>query len=117
MPAPQKLHRSNCDALSHYMQAISRVPLLTHEEEITLARSVQTLCHLEEVTEELTLRSGGSSPSDELVAAEAGLTPAQLQRKLRQGRRARQRMCSANLRLVVTIARNYANQQLQLGNL
>ncbi|MBM5800648.1 MAG: hypothetical protein FJ077_07375, partial [Cyanobacteria bacterium K_DeepCast_35m_m2_023] len=31
MPAPQKLHRSNCDVLSHYMQAISRVPLLTHE--------------------------------------------------------------------------------------
>jgi len=117
MPAPQKLQRSNCDALSHYMQAISRVPLLTHDEEITLARAVQTLCRLEEISEELTLRSGGASPSDELVAAEAGLTPGQLQRKLRQGRRARQRMCSANLRLVVTIARKYANHQLQLEDL
>ena len=117
MPAPQKLHRSNCDALSHYMQAISRVPLLTHEEEITLARAVQVLCRLEEITEELTLRSGGSCPNDELVAAEAGLTPGQLQRNRRQGRRARQRMCSANLRLVVTIARKYANQQLQLEDL
>jgi len=117
MPAPQKLQRSNCDALSHYMQAISRVPLLTHEEEITLARAVQTLCRLEEITEELTLRSGGSIPSDQLVAAEAGLTPGELQRKQRLGRRARQRMCSANLRLVVTIARKYANHQLQLEDL
>jgi len=117
MPAPQKLQRSNCDALSHYMQAISRVPLLTHEEEITLARAVQSLCRLEEITEELTLRSGGTSPSDELLAAEAGLTTVQLQRKLRLGRRARQRMCSANLRLVVTIARKYANQHLQLEDL
>jgi len=99
------------------MQAISRVPLLTHEEEITLARAVQTLCRLEEITEELTLRSGGSIPSDQLVAAEAGLTPGELQRKLRLGRRARQRMCSANLRLVVTIARKYANHQLQLEDL
>jgi len=117
MPAPQKLQRSNCDALSHYMQAISRVPLLTHEEEITLARAVQSLCRLEEITEELTLRSGGFTPSDALVAAEAGISTEDLQRKLRLGRRARQRMCSANLRLVVTIARKYANQHLQLEDL
>jgi RNA polymerase nonessential primary-like sigma factor len=99
------------------MQAISRVPLLTHDEEITLARAVQTLCRLEEITEELTLRSGGTPPTDAHVAAEAGLTTGQLQRRLRQGRRARQRMCSANLRLVVTIARKYANQQLHLEDL
>lgn len=117
MPAPQKLHRGNCDALSHYMQAISRVPLLTHEEEITLARSVQTLCRLEDIAEELTLRSGGCTPNDTLIAAEAGLTLVELLRKRRQGRRARQRMCSANLRLVVTIARKYAHQQLQLDDL
>lgn len=117
MPAPQQLNRSNCDALSTYMQAISRIPLLTHEEEITLGRSVQAHCRLEEIAEELTLRSGGVQPRRERWAAEAGLTPAQLQRKLRQGQRARQRMVSANLRLVIVIARKYASHQLQLEDL
>lgn len=117
MPAPQKLNRSSCDALSTYMQAIGRIPLLTHEEEITLGRSVQTICRLEEVAEELKLRAGGVAPSQELWAAEAGLTPSQLQRKLRQGQRARQRMVSANLRLVILIARKYVSHQLQLEDL
>jgi RNA polymerase nonessential primary-like sigma factor len=116
MPAPQKLQR-DCDALSCYMQAISRIPLLTHEEEITLGRTVQGLRRLEEIAEELKLRAGGIEPSRELWAAEAGLTPAQLQRKLRQGHRARQRMVSANLRLVFLIARKYASHQLQLEDL
>lgn len=117
MPAPQKLHRSNCDALSCYMQALSRIPLLTHEEEITLGRSVRVLCRLEDIAEELRLRSSGVKPSRELWAAEAGLTPSQLHRKLRQGQRARQRMVSANLRLVIVIARKYASHQLQLEDL
>jgi len=117
MPAPQKLHRGNCDALSSYMQALSQIPLLTHEEEITLGRSVQTLCRLEDTAEELKLRAGGAEPNLELWAAESGLTTVQLQRKLRQGRRARHRMVSANLRLVIVIARKYANHQLQLEDL
>ncbi len=117
MPAPQRLYRSNCDAISTYLQAISRIPLLTHEEEITLGRSVQALCRLEEMAEELTLRAGGVTPSRELWAAEAGLSPAQLQRRLRRGQRARQRMVSANLRLVILIARKYASPQLQLEDL
>ena len=117
MPAPQRLHHSNCDALSYYMQAISRIPLLTHEEEITLGRAVQAVCRLEDMAEELKLRAGGTEPSRELWAAEAGLSPSQLQRKLRQGHRARQRMVSANLRLVILIARKYASHQLQLEDL
>jgi RNA polymerase nonessential primary-like sigma factor len=117
MTAPQKLTRSSCDALSTHLRNLSRIPLLTHEEEITLARAVQALRSLEEIGEELTLRSGGQAPSLDVWAAEAGLTPLELVRRRRRGQRAKQRMVSANLRLVVTIARKYASRQLELEDL
>ncbi|NDF63111.1 MAG: sigma-70 family RNA polymerase sigma factor, partial [Synechococcaceae bacterium WBB_3_034] len=114
MPAPQTLNRSSCDALTQHLRAIGRIPLLTHEEEITLGRRVQTLRHLEEIHEELTIRADGRTPSLEVWAAEAGLTLKTLQRRVRGGQRAKNRMVAANLRLVVTIARKYANRQLEL---
>jgi len=117
MTAPQKLTRSSCDALSTHLRNLARIPLLTHEEEITLARAVQALRSLEDIGEELTLRSGGQAPSLDVWAAEAGLTPLELVRRRRRGQRAKQRMVSANLRLVVTIARKYASRQLELEDL
>jgi RNA polymerase nonessential primary-like sigma factor len=114
MPAPQKLIRSSCDALTQHLRAIGRIPLLTHEEEITLGRDVQKAQQLLEIEEELTLRAGGISPSEESWAAEAGLTPVELKRRLRRGGRAKNRMVAANLRLVVTIARKYASLHLEL---
>ena len=117
MPAPQKLIRSSCDALTQHLRAIGRIPLLTHEEEITLGRAVQKAQQLLEIEEELTLRAGGLAPSEETWAAETGLTPLELKRRLRQGERAKNRMVAANLRLVVTIARKYASLQLELEDL
>ena len=117
MSAPQKLSRSSCDALGTHLRNLARIPLLTHEEEITLGRSVQTLRKLEEIAEELTMRAGGVAPSLETWAAESGLTPLELVRSRRRGQRAKQRMVSANLRLVVTIARKYVGVQLELEDL
>jgi RNA polymerase nonessential primary-like sigma factor len=117
MAAPEKLHRGCYDALSQHLYAIGRIPLLTHPEEITLSRAVQNLRRLGDIGEELTLRSGGKPPMLEAWAAEAGLSPRQLQQQQRQGRRARQRMVTANLRLVVTIARKYVHGQLELEDL
>jgi len=114
MPAPQTLTRGSCDALTQHLRAIGRIPLLSAEEEISLGRCVQRLIHLEEIAEELTLRAGGQVPSLEGWAAEAGLTTLELKRAVRRGQKAKQRMVSANLRLVVTIARKYATRQLEL---
>ncbi|MFN6337893.1 MAG: sigma-70 factor domain-containing protein, partial [Cyanobacteriota bacterium] len=52
-------HGQTSDSLRSYLRDIGRVPLLTHEQEITLGRQVRELVSLEELEAELTLRSGG----------------------------------------------------------
>jgi len=105
------------DSLRSYLRDIGRVPLLSHEQEITLGRQVQDLMVIEEMREELTLRSGGESPSEELLAAEAGLTIALLRRRIQAGRRAKERMVAANLRLVVSVAKKYTKRNMELLDL
>jgi RNA polymerase nonessential primary-like sigma factor len=117
MPAPQKLPRGACDAFSQHLQAIGRIPLLTPDEEITLARQVQRGLRLREAAQEMNLRSGGHSPSLEAWALEVRLTPQALQRQLRHAERAQARMITANLRLVVSIARRFSHGPLELEDL
>jgi RNA polymerase nonessential primary-like sigma factor len=105
------------DLLRSYLRDIGRVPLLTHEQEITLGRQVQELMALEEMREELTMRSGGEEPSNAKLAAAAGLSPALLRRRLQAGRRAKERMVAANLRLVVSVAKKYTKRNMELLDL
>jgi RNA polymerase primary sigma factor len=105
------------DLLRSYLRDIGRVPLLTHEQEITLGRQVQELMALEEMREELTMRSGGDEPSNAKLAAAAGLSPALLRRRLQAGRRAKERMVAANLRLVVSVAKKYTKRNMELLDL
>ena len=63
------------DLVRSYLRDIGRVPLLSHEQEITLGRQVQELMQLEELREELKLRAGGEEPSPVLLAEAAGLSP------------------------------------------
>jgi RNA polymerase nonessential primary-like sigma factor len=105
------------DLLRSYLRDIGRVPLLTHEQEITLGRQVQELVALEELEAELTLRSGGEAPSQEQLAVEAGLTVPLLKRRMQVGRRAKERMVAANLRLVVSVAKKYTKRNMELLDL
>jgi RNA polymerase nonessential primary-like sigma factor len=107
MPAPQKRPKGGCDALSQHMRAIGRIPLLSAEEEISLARLVQSGCRATDVAQEMKLRAGGVAPSLAAWAQEAGMEVSQLQRCLRQANQARSRMVVANIRLVVSMARRY----------
>jgi RNA polymerase nonessential primary-like sigma factor len=105
------------DLLRSYLRDIGRVPLLSHEQEITLGRQVQELMQLEELREELTMRAGGCEPDEEQLAAAAQLTAAQLRRRLQLGRRAKERMVAANLRLVVSVAKKYTRRNMELLDL
>jgi RNA polymerase nonessential primary-like sigma factor len=107
----------SADSLRSYLRDIGRVPLLSHEQEITLGRQVQELMALEELREELTMRAGGEPPEPEQLAQAAGLTPALLRRRLQVGRRAKERMVAANLRLVVSVAKKYTKRNMELLDL
>jgi RNA polymerase nonessential primary-like sigma factor len=122
-PAPvsattvRELPSMDADLVRSYLRDIGRVPLLTHEQEITLGRQVQELVALEELEAELTLRCGGERPSQEQLAVEAGLTVPLLKRRLQVGRRAKERMVAANLRLVVSVAKKYTKRNMELLDL
>ena len=105
------------DLVRSYLRDIGRVPLLSHEQEITLGRQVQELMQLEELREELKLRAGGEEPSPVLLAEAAGLSPQLLRRRLQAGRRAKERMVAANLRLVVSVAKKYTRRNMELLDL
>merc|ERR1712230_170503 len=104
------------DLVRSYLRDIGRVPLLTHEQEITLGRQVQELMDLEATEAELESREGGK-PSREQLAKASGLNVLQLKRKLQHGRRAKERMVAANLRLVVSVAKKYTKRNMELLDL
>ncbi len=89
--------RLSADSIGWYLSTIGRVPLLTPAEEIELAHHVQAAKRL-------------------LELAPGEITPRH-RRQLRMGQRARDRMMAANLRLVVSVAKKYQNQGLELLDL
>ena len=105
------------DLVRSYLRDIGRVPLLSHEQEITLGRQVQELVALEELEQELEMRAGGSKPDHDQLAEAAQLTPQQLKKRLRSGQRAKERMVAANLRLVVSVAKKYTKRNMELLDL
>lgn len=89
--------RVQSDSIGWYLSTIGRVPLLTPAEEIELAHHVQAGKRLQ-------------------ALPVADLSPQQ-RRQVRMGQRARDRMMAANLRLVVSVAKKYQNQGLELLDL
>ena len=104
------------DLVRSYLRDIGRVPLLTNEQEITLGRQVQELNVLDALKTELESHSG-QEPTLEVWAKEAEITILQLKRKLKAGRRAKERMVAANLRLVVSVAKKYTKLNMELLDL
>ena len=93
----KKSARLASDSIGHYLSSIGRVPLLTAAEEIELAHHVQNMKKLLETPE-----IERSSRNRHLIKI---------------GKRARDRMMAANLRLVVSVAKKYQNQGLELLDL
>ena len=89
--------RRSSDPITWYRATIGREPLLTPAEEIELGNQVQTMMRL---TEE-----GERELSD------------QEKKLLRVGKRSKQRMMKANLRLVVSVAKKYQGKGLELLDL
>src|SRR6266498_756757 len=90
------------DPVRMYLKEIGKVPLLTAEQEVILAKAIE---------------------EGEAATAELGKTPArtarirELQRVEREGQLAKKKLIEANLRLVVSIARQYVNRGMLLLDL
>ena len=100
-PAESQKRRSS-DPISWYLSSIGRVPLLTPAEEIELGNQVQTLMSLTE---------------DGQIKEQSKEFTSHQRRLIRIGRRAKERMMKANLRLVVSVAKKYQGKGLELLDL
>ena len=94
--------RRSSDPVSWYLATIGRIPLLTPAEEIELGNQVQSMMALTE---------------DGNRTFEEGELDGKQRRMLRIGRRAKERMMKANLRLVVSVAKKYQGKGLELLDL
>jgi RNA polymerase primary sigma factor len=91
------------DPVRMYLQEIGRYPLLTTQQEVELAMQVETGARAMERLEE----GSEMTPAERII----------LERQVRKGDRARQRLVVSNLRLVVSIAKKYVGRGLGLLDL
>ena len=96
------------DSVRSYLRDIGRIPLLEHDEEILLGRKVQRMMTIKETKDEL------GTPSNEDLAKVLGITEKELRRELRDGEKAKDKMVTANLRLVVSVAKKYTKRNMEL---
>ncbi len=101
------------DSVRAYLREIGRVPLLEHAEEILLGRKVQRLMELEAKRIELSDLHGRDFDDNELSAYYAD-DHKKVRRELREGKKAKDKMVTANLRLVVSVAKKYTKINMEL---
>ncbi len=94
---------SGQDAIRMYLQEISRIALLTADEEKVLGRKI-------------VLGSEANMELESLGNSASVLDRRRLQRVIDQGRRAREDLTNANLRLVVSIAKRYTKVSMPLAD-
>ncbi len=95
------------DPVRMYLKEIGKVNLLTSEEEVELAQAMTAGTAAQEQLDEL--KASGEELPEELRR--------ELEKTIKKGERARQRLAEANLRLVVSIAKRYVGRGMQFLDL
>ncbi len=104
------------DLVRTYLREIGRVPLLTHEQEITYAKRVQRFIELQALRTEL-VEKLEQEPTLKQWSAAAQVSATDLQQQITDGEAAKRKMVEANLRLVVSVAKKYIKRNVDLLDL
>ena len=98
------------DNIGAFFKEMARYPLLTAEEEITLANDVKLLLQVENARQKFAEENQVKPTKAELTAAAELESERQLDLILYRGKVAKRKMIRSNLRLVVSIAKRYLNR-------
>jgi RNA polymerase primary sigma factor len=102
-PRPERSEGASFDPVRMYLKEIGKVPLLTGEQEVTLARRIEAGVHASERLESHPFLSEDQRTSLEAVATDGDM--------------AKRQLTEANLRLVVSIAKRYVGRGMALLDL
>ncbi|XLR44579.1 hypothetical protein S83_029239 [Arachis hypogaea] len=104
------------DPLRYLRTTTSTTRLLTSTEEVQLSEGIQDLLKLEKLREEVAERCGGQ-PTFAQWAAVAGVDQKTLRKRLNHGKFCKDKMIKSNIRLVISIAKNYQGAGMNLEDL
>ncbi|CAI0433372.1 unnamed protein product, partial [Linum tenue] len=104
------------DPLRYLRSTTSTSRLLTSAEELEFSEGIQDLLKLERLHEELVERYGGE-PTFAQWAAAAAVDQMTLRRRLNRGTICKDKMIKSNIRLVISIAKNYQGSGMSLQDL
>jgi RNA polymerase primary sigma factor len=104
-PRPERSEGGGFDPVRMYLKEIGKVPLLTGEQEVSLAKRIEAGVHATERLED----EAAAPLSDEALAS--------LQAVAVDGEIAKKQLTEANLRLVVSIAKRYVGRGMALLDL
>ncbi|XP_073025972.1 RNA polymerase sigma factor sigB-like isoform X2 [Primulina eburnea] len=104
------------DPLRYFRGTTSSSKLLTVSEEQMLSKGIQELLKFERLKEELVKRYG-SEPTVAQWAAAAGVDQKTLRERMNHGILCKDKMIKSNIRLVISIAKNYQGAGMNLQDL
>jgi RNA polymerase nonessential primary-like sigma factor len=116
IPTENSNAKFTADMVRTYLREIGRVPLLTREQEIVFGKQVQQMMVLVEAKEALAKKLQ-REPTLEEWTQHVNQPETDIDQTVRQGKRAKQKMIEANLRLVVAIAKKYQKRNMEFLDL